>query len=144
MTRDHQPAPSQPQPTTILLGDSNCRDIYSHFMRWLNQSITKKWAPTLDEMTNWIASNKDELVGKRVILLIGTNDLKNRRTRQDVSAAHKEATNAIREAGGPSGLWSNFHQCTTHRPQARAETQARDMEIINDVLLERHRATTAK
>ena len=45
-------------------------------MRWLNQSITKEWAPELDDVKNWIDANKNELVGKRVILLIGTNDLK--------------------------------------------------------------------
>ena len=141
MTRDHQPAHSQPQTTTILLGDSNCRDIHPHLMRWLNQSITKEWAPTLNEVKSWIAANKDNLAGKRVILMIGTNDLKNRRTRQEVSAAHKEATDEIREAGAQLTV---VQLPPVYHPQARAETRARDTEIINEILLERHGATTAK
>ena len=141
MTRDHQPAHSQPQTTTILLGHSNCRNIHPHLMRWLNQSITKEWAPTLNEVKSWIAANKDKLEGKRVILMIGTNDLKNRRTRQEVSAAHKEATDEIREAGAQLTV---VQLPPVYHPQARVETRARDTEIINEILLERHGATTGK
>ena len=73
--------------------------------------------------------------------MIGTNDLKNRRTRQEVSAAHKEATDEIREAGAQLTV---VQLPPVYHPQARAETRARDTEINNEILLERHGATTAK
>ena len=131
----------QPQPTTILIGDSNCRDIHPHLMRWLNQTIITEWAPTLMDVKFWAENKREMIEGKQVIVLAGTNDLKRGDTKHEVSAAHKEATEAIQEAGAQLIV---VQLPPVYYPQIRAESRFKDTEILNEILLERHGEATAR
>ena len=138
-TSQQEPEP-EPQQSIILLGDSNCRDIQPHLMTWTNQAVEMVWAPTIQDAKNWTTANGDEIGDRIVILLVGTNDLKKQKDKNEVSTMHREVTQAISETGAQlivAQLLPVYH------PQPRAESRRRDTELIKEILLERHGQTTA-
>ena len=133
-TSQQEPEP-EPQQSIILLGNSNCRDIQPHLMTWTNQAVEMVWAPTIQDAKNWTTANRDEIGCRIVVLLVGTNDLKNHKDKNEVSAMHRVVTQAISETGAQlivAQLPPVYH------PQPRAESRRRDTELINKILLERH------
>ena len=137
-TSQQEPEP-EPQ-SIILLGDSNCWDIQPHLMTWTNQAVEMLWAPTIQDAKNWTTANGDEIGDRIVILLVGTNDLKKQKDKNEVSAMHREVTQAISETGAQlivAQLPPVYH------PQLRAESRRRNTELINEILLERYGQTTA-
>ena len=138
-TSQQEPEP-EPQQSIILLGNSNCRDIQPHLMTWTNQAVEMVWAPTIQDAKNWTTANRDEIGCRIVVLLVGTNDLKNHKDKNEVSAMHRVVTQAISETVAQlivAQLPPVYH------PQPRAESRRRDTELINEILLERHGQTTA-
>ena len=92
----------QPQPTTILIGDSNCRDIHPHLIRWLNQTIITEWALTLKDVKFWAESKREMIEGKQVIVLAGTSDLKGGATMHEVHLTRRP----LRQYKRPEPSWS--------------------------------------
>ena len=138
-TSQQEPEP-QPQQSIILLGDSNCRDIQPHLMTWTNQAVEMVWAPKIQDAKNWTTANGDEIGDRIVVILVGTNDMKTQKNKNEISAMHKEVTQAISEKGAQlivAQLPPVYH------PQPRAESRRWDTELINEILLERHGQTTA-
>ena len=68
-------------------------------MRWLNQAMENVRAPTLEDARKWTDENAHWLEDTTVILLAGTNDLKNRKDWQTVQNKHWEATKKIYDTG---------------------------------------------
>ena len=93
---EEEQAPAKP---TAILGDSNCRDVQAHLMMWLNRDIRHEWAPTLQAAKERVQSNKEDLDGTTIILLPGTNNIKNYDPHHVVSQMHSEVTQAITDAG---------------------------------------------
>ena len=130
---EEEQAPAKP---TAILGDSNCRDVQAHLMMWLNRDIRHEWAPTLQAAKEWVQSNKDELDGTTIILLAGTNNIKNYDPHHVVSQMHsREVTQAITDARATL-IITQLPQ--VYSPQPRAESRNKATDIINAILLERH------
>ena len=137
----HQSTTQQEKPSVTLLGDSNCRDIHPHLMRWLNQDVENVWAPTLEEARNWIDANTHSLEGTTVILLAGTNDLKNGKDRQTEQTEHRETTKKIYDTGANLIV---MQLPPVYHPQLRHDQRQRDTEIINEIIIERHGSKVAR
>ena len=129
------------KPRVILIGDSNCRDVHPHLMRWLDQSVESVWAPTVGNVREWLEANRHSITGTTIVMMAGTNDLKGSKDRQTVCSNHKQATNLITEAGANLIV---VQLPPVYYPQIRAEQRNRDSEIINEILTERHGAKVAK
>ena len=128
-------------PPITLLGDSNSANIYPHLQRWMNQYIEKVWAPTLTEARRWLEANQSSIEGTIIVLLAGTNDLKNGADLNKVNRNLRETTNLITEAGANLIV---IQLPPVYHPQIRAEQRHRDSEIINGILAERHGTRVAK
>ena len=95
-SNQEQPPPITP---TIIVGDSNTKDIQAHLMRWINRDVRSAWAPTLQDARKWVEDNSDDLEGTTIVLLVGTNNIKRYEARQHVSNMHREVTQALTDAG---------------------------------------------
>ena len=126
---------------TWLLGDSNCRDIHPQLSKHLQTNVKHQWAATLSEAKTWVEENEEEIEGGTVVLLAGTNDLKQNRTRQEVNTMHKETTQTITDKGARLII---VQLPPVYYPQLRAEQRNRDTEILNEILSERHGKAIAK
>ena len=114
-----------PTKRTVILGDSNCRDVQAHLMMWLNRDIRHEWAPTLQAAKEWVQSNKDELDGTTImILLAGTNNIKNYDPHHVVSQMHREVTQAITDAGATLTI-TQLPSVYPHNQGRRVETRPR-------------------
>ena len=129
---EEEQAPAKP---TAILGDSNCRDVQAHLMMWLNHDIRHEWAPTLQAAKEWVQSNKEDLDDTTIILLAGTNNIKNYDPHHVVSQMHREVTQAITDAGATLII---TQLRPVYSPQPRAESRNKATDIINAILLERH------
>ena len=129
---EEEQAPAKP---TVILGDSNCRDVQAHLMMWLNRDIRHEWAPTLQAAKEWVQNNKEDLDGTTIILLAGTNNIKNYDPHHVVSQMHREVTQAITDAGATLII---TQLPPVYSPQPRAESRNKSTDIINAILLERH------
>ena len=138
---EDQTEDQQPQPTTILIGDSNCRDIHPELLWWLNQTTITEWAPALMDVKFRAESKREMIEGKQVIVLAGTNDLEVWAAKHEVTTSHNEAIEAIKEAGAQLIV---VQLPLVYYPQTRAESHYKDTEILNEILLERHREATAR
>ena len=120
-TSQLEPEPELQQ-SIILLAESNCQDIKPHLMTGTNKAVEMVWAPTIQDARNWTTANGDEIGDRIVILLVGTNDLKNQKDKNEVSTMQKEVTQAISETRAQlivAQLPPVYH------PQPRAESRHR-------------------
>ena len=94
-----------------------------------------RMGPPYRQQKKWVRSNKEDLDGTTIILLAGTNNIKNYDPHHVVSQMHREVTQAITDAGATLII---TQLPPVYSPQPRAESRNKATDIINAILLERH------
>ena len=139
--------------SVLISSTSDCNTFHNFLSIFKKKEIFKSWQ-VCDWLTMWlimlgymdltrrrvcqcsnVLENQDTLTGSTVVFLCGTNDLKRGTARQQVNAQHKEITQMITSAGATLVA---VQIPPVYPPQARAEIRNRDIDIINEILAERH------
>ena len=89
--------PEEPRKTVQIVGDSNSHIIHPHLERKLQTRITHTWMPTLEETTTWSGNlHPEQSTSTTIIIMAGTNDIKNGKTAKECNKQVREIENNLK------------------------------------------------
>ena len=89
--------PEEPRKNVHIIGDSNSHRIHPHLERKLQTRITHTWMPTLEETTTWSRNLQPEQnTNTTIIIMAGTNDIKNGKTAKECNKQVREIENNLK------------------------------------------------